>query len=110
MPSGSRRRCAGLKTSQFYRELYAYKPVEATLPPMGQGGMTLPLGHPALDAMVPTPFTLPPPPPAKAETPGSKTEPDPLLLPPPPPPSKDQQPKGETPTGDLPSDPFAPKE
>ncbi len=99
---------------EFYRELYAFKPVEATLPPMGQGGMTLPPGHPALDGMVPSsPLSLPPPPPSpppvKAETPGSKTEPDPALLPPPPPASKDA-PKAETPKGELPSDPFAPKE
>jgi len=96
---------------EFYRELYAYKPVEATLPPMGQGGMTLPPGHsPAIDALLREPFTLPPPPPAKAETPGSKTEVDPLLLPPPPPAPKNEQPKAEPPKGDLPSDPFAPKE
>ena len=103
----------------FYKELYAFKPVEATLPPMGQGGMTFPPGHPAVEGVMPSPLALPPPPPAKAETPaagggtGSKIEIDPLLLPPPPPPSapKADEPKAaETPKGDLPSDPFAPKE
>jgi hypothetical protein len=98
---------------EFYKELYAFKPVEATLPPMGQGGMTLPPGQSqALDAILREPFTLPPAPPAKAETPASKskTDVDPLLLPPPPPAPKEEQPKAEPPKGDLPGDPFAPKE
>jgi hypothetical protein len=87
--------------------------VEATLPAMGQEGLTLPPNRSALDSILPSPFTLPPPPapPMTVETPGPRTEPDPSLLPPPPPtPSKAEQPKAETPKGDLPSDPFSPKE
>jgi hypothetical protein len=96
---------------EFYRELYVYKPVEQTLAPGGQGGMTLPSGHPAVDALVPSPFSLPPPPPPKADTTGSKTEPDSSLLPPPPPlpAPKEKPPQPETPKGGLPDDPFAPK-
>jgi hypothetical protein len=32
----------------FYKELYAYKPAEVTIPPMGEQGIPLPLGHPPL--------------------------------------------------------------
>ena len=87
---------------EFYKELYAFKPVEATLPPMSQGGMTLPPNNAAIDAILREPFTLPPPPaPAtKAATPGSQTEPDPSLLPPPPA-SKDGAAQGRTAQGRL---------
>ena len=59
----------------FYKELYAYKPIEATIPPMGTqgftlpsnpgtGGLTLPPNHPPVDGpTIPAGSFLPPPPP-----------------------------------------------
>ena len=112
----------------FYKELYAYKPVEATLPPGGQGGFTLPPNHPAIDGspttpMFPSPLMLPPPPPSStpgpapapnAEKPEDKPAPG---LPPevftperPAPQDKDKdKTRAEPLKGDLPGDPFAPK-
>jgi len=70
----------------FYKDLYAYKPIEATIPPMstqgltlppnlGTGGLTLPPNHPPVDGpTIPAGSFLPP-------TPGGS------FLPPPPSPS-----------------------
>lgn len=100
----------------FYKELYAYKPVEATLPPMGQGTMTLPsMGQGGGGLNLPT--NHPP-------IDGSTTFPNfgsPLMIPPPPPSSPSPTPKDEpapgpgagtlqdkdTPLPGLPADPFA---
>jgi hypothetical protein len=124
---------------EFYKELYAYKPVETTLPPMGQGGLTLPPNHPPLDgpapSTFPSPLLLPPPPPNTStntntntsqgqgtSTEPAKTEPagiEPLLPPPPPSPAPKAEPapapEAETeapaakPASGLPSDPFTPE-
>lgn len=56
----------------FYKELYAFKPVETTLPPLGQDSIPLPPGHPTtgasggggLDSLL-----LPPPPPSLDDKP-----------------------------------------
>jgi hypothetical protein len=64
----------------FYKELYAFKPVEAILPPMGQGAVTLPPNHPPINGPgapdtvaplfnFPSPLDLPPPPPSPAPSP-----------------------------------------
>jgi tetratricopeptide (TPR) repeat protein len=47
------------EAAEFYRELYAYKVPEFTLPPEGE--MKLPPGHPLLNGLPPS--LLPPPPP-----------------------------------------------
>ena len=117
----------------FYNDLYNFKPIEATLAPMGQGGMLVPPNHPPIDGPVLSPSMIPPmaPPsgPAKAETPPTRIEIDPSLLPPPPPASKSEvkektalppdvfapaaeppAPKPETPKSDPPGDPSAPKD
>ena len=96
------------ETAAFYKQLYAYKPVEVTLPPGGKGGVSLPPNHPPLDGSSPlAPFMIPPPPPS----PGTKADAmpslplEPFTLPPPPS-------RGETPavSSELPADPFAPVE
>jgi hypothetical protein len=72
----SARLAALLKTPvavSFYKELYAFKPAEATLPPAGIGNIPLPFGHP------PTGGT------GSAPLPGSAIEPSPLVIPPLPP-------------------------
>jgi hypothetical protein len=87
----------------FYKELYAFKPVETTLAPGSTGGLSVPAGHPPIDmtAPPPLPFAVP-----KAGTPGATTEIDPALLPPPPPaPKADTQDK---PASALPDNVFAP--
>jgi hypothetical protein len=118
---------------EFYRELYAYKPAEVplppgdqntlSLPPEGKGTLSLPPDHPPIGGPTSTapplfsPLLPPPPPspaPAKGETP--KAEPAPSSLPPLPPspspePKKDEsKAPAETPKGELPADPFAPKD
>src|SRR5262249_21408735 len=109
---------------EFYKELYAFKPVEATLPPMGQGGLSLPPNHPPLDGPTQStntspllnfsPLTLPPPPPVptaptapKAETlreaekaPAKEAEAEPK--------TKAEPGKGAT-APDLPPDVFTPE-
>jgi hypothetical protein len=89
----------------FYKELYAYKPVEATLPPMGQGSFTLPPNHPSIDGSsttttptFPSPFVLPPPPPSSTPAPKAETVPAP----------KAETPQ-EKPAPGLPSDVFSPE-
>lgn len=59
----------------FYKELYSYKPVEATLPPMGTGSMGLPTGH------VPIPGFLPPPPGLGASSPAGSDLPADVFAP-----------------------------
>jgi tetratricopeptide (TPR) repeat protein len=73
------RRLATPEAKAFYKELYAYKPAEATLPPGDVGNFNLPLpaGHPPVGG------TSPVPPPADAK--GANAEPNPLAVPPPPP-------------------------
>jgi hypothetical protein len=74
----------------FYKELYAYKPVEATIPPMGTqgftlpdpgtGGFTLPPNHPPVDGpTIPAGSFLPPPPPPSPGTSGTMPARDSLL-------------------------------
>ena len=87
----------------FYKDLYAFNPPAATLPPGGVGGLDLPLpsGHPPVNfpgmpgGIIPGlgPVDLPLP------SSGRATEPNPSALPPPPP----------GPSDSLPADPFAPK-
>jgi hypothetical protein len=114
----------------FYKELYAYKPVEATLPPGGRGGFTLPPNHPLIDGSTtmpsfPSPLSLPPPPPSPTPAPAPNAEkpedkpapglPSEVFTPERPAPqdkdkSQAESPKqAEPPKGDLPGDPFAPK-
>jgi hypothetical protein len=66
----------------FYKELYAYKPAEVTIPPMGSQGLPLPPNHPPLSGpgMFPPPSTSTPTP----TTPLLDLK-SPLELPPPPP-------------------------
>jgi hypothetical protein len=52
---------------EFYKELYAFKPPEFSLPPRGQGSLKLPFGHPPVgDSSLVPPLPLPPPPPSPA--------------------------------------------
>lgn len=73
----------------FYKDLYAYKPPEVTIPPLGQENLNLPPDHPPI---------------------GGSSFPSPLMIPPPPPsPTPSGTPKAEQPAGaDLPGDVFAP--
>jgi hypothetical protein len=74
----------------FYKELYNSKPVEATIPPMGQIGVPLPANHPPISGpgstlgtgvsplLDPTsPLLLPPPPPVPTSTPAPTPTPAP---------------------------------
>jgi hypothetical protein len=61
----------------FYKELYAFKPVEMTLPSMGQGSIPLPPGHPSVGPN--SPFLLPPPPPSVDGTTKASPAPTPGL-------------------------------
>jgi len=116
------------ETAAFYKELYAYKPVEATLPPGGTSPLTLPsvgsslgeipglgsstgtipgLGGSTLPIKLPDPMLVPPPPPTpepKKEAGGSRT----IELNPPTPAPKAESPAPK-PAPILPSEPFAPK-
>jgi hypothetical protein len=106
----------------FYKELYAFKPVEATLPPMGQGALTLPPNHPPINGPAPgdsvapllnfpAPLDLPPPPPS----PPASSSPAPAPAPAPASPAdaprtEAPQDKGKTtPEPTLPPDVFSPK-
>jgi tetratricopeptide (TPR) repeat protein len=66
----------------FYKEFYAYKPLEATLAPGSTSTLEMPTGHPPIGGTVPAP----------SGTPGTSPEPSPLIVPPPPP---SPTPKGE---------------
>jgi hypothetical protein len=103
----------------FYKELYSTKTAELTLPAGGQGSMTLSPDHPPIGGTMPSPLSVPLPPPlsgpilgpAGTEASKAKAESDFILLPPPPPaPKGEQKPKPDASKGDLPSDPFLPKE
>lgn len=90
----------------FYKELYAYKPTDVTLPPMGDMKFPLPPGHPAIDS----PLMLPPPPPTSPaaslptkETVTTPTLPGDIFAAPPAPVSKDT-----TTSPSLPEGVFAP--
>lgn len=118
----------------FYKELYAYKPVEATIPPMGTGGFTLPAipgagglslppSHPPVDGpTIPAGSFMPPLPPPGAS--GTMPARDSLLDTPLPgnpfspgsttpkvAPAKPAPKAGETatPGSDLPGDVFSPQ-
>jgi hypothetical protein len=88
------------ETVSFYKELYAYTPAEATIPPLGQQGFNLPPNHPFLGGAsqstspllnFPSGSMIPPPPPAP------RTE------------SPKDAPKEKTGAGpELPEDVFAP--
>jgi hypothetical protein len=111
------------ESAAFYKELYAYKPVETTLPPGGQGSLSLPPNHPPIGGATTAPTSslplvfpsTPPPGSAAAKEASSKvTEPPSLLLPPPPPPPPPTPtPKAETPGNTsapgLPADVFTPE-
>lgn len=72
---------------EFYKELYTYKPVETTLPPLGSGTLPLPPGHPSIGNFG---SMLPPPPPGSSGMSGPGMT-------------------GPSPAGaDLPADVFAP--
>jgi len=76
-------------TAAFYKGLYAFKPLETTLPPLGQGSFSLPTGHPPVGG---GPLFAP-------------------LLPPPPPPSSSSStpsPAAGAGSTELPADVFAP--
>lgn len=126
------------ETAAFYKELYAYKPVETTLPPGGTSPLTLPPVGSSLGSIpglggsttspikLPDPLLVPPPPPTPApkkdatgahtidlSPPAPKAE-SPAPKPAPTLPPEPFAPKAETPapkpapTGGLPSDPFGP--
>jgi hypothetical protein len=63
----------------FYKELYACKPPEVTLPPGGRSGLPLPPDHPSIGgpSMLPPPVIVPPPP-----SPEPKAKPKPEADPP----------------------------
>ena len=94
------------ESEEFYKQLYAFKPTTATLPPGGAASFPgLPADHPPIpgfdaSSLVP-PIMIPPP----AEQAGGKSEmPAPVLLPPTPKPEgAPAQPKSE-----LPDDVFTP--
>jgi hypothetical protein len=74
----------------FYKELYAYKPPEATLPPGGRSSIPSPPDHPPIGgpSMLPPPVIVPPPP-----SPESKAKP---------------KPGATLPSGEMPDDILAP--
>ncbi len=96
------------ESAAFYKELYAFRPTEAILPPGGQGNfpMTLPpsLGGSSKTTPfdLPFPMNLPPPPPPSptsapaSEPPASGAVPAPSTTAP-----------AEAPKSELPADPFA---
>lgn len=103
------------EAAAFYKDLYAFKPTEATLPP--GGGITLPglpggpnpllvpptaAGGSGSPLKLPDPMVIPPPPPTKAEAPAAKT----IELAPAKP-AQAEAPESSLPA--LPSEPFAPK-
>ncbi|SIN76523.1 hypothetical protein SAMN05444166_0716 [Singulisphaera sp. GP187] len=89
----------------FYKELYAFKPVETTLPPLGQGSIPLPPGHPSTGTGS---LLLPPPPPSSVETPKMPAG-DEATKAPAPAPAGDEKPKANpAPASGLPDDVFAP--
>ncbi len=104
----------------FYKQLYEFKPMTATLPPAGEGNpFSLPLGHPPVggvpDASSLLPPSLLPPTPTKSDSEKTATKdemPAPVLLPPPPPKDKAAtepgSTDGSTPKAELPPDVFAP--
>jgi tetratricopeptide (TPR) repeat protein len=98
----------------FYKELYAYKASEATLPPLGQEGINLPPNHPPLDSPTVPASLLPPPPPSPPASPLAPAAsgtgqpslpglPSDIFAPVAP------ETKAEAPKTALPSDVFAPK-
>ena len=113
------------ETITFYKELSAFKPAEATLPPGGTGSLNIPM--PGLGGSGTSPISIPEFPLGKAAAPGAGmlpiTLPDLSKLPPPPPVAT---PKTETPAaktielappvepapkpkeGDLPANVFTP--
>ena len=120
------------ETAAFYKELYAYKPTEAVLPPGGTGALDIPMppfGGSGSGSATP-PITIPDIPIGKAATPAAGAGSSPTTLPdlsnlPPPPPQptaapKVEEPKGKTidltppaaapkaKDGEIPADPFTP--
>jgi hypothetical protein len=99
------------ETVEFYKQLYAYKPVEMSLPPLGRQNLSLPPNHPPLNGpTVPTstPFSLPPLVPGLGQP--STLGGSPPSSPPPPP---EPAPRGKAAAGadhgpELPADVFAP--
>lgn len=89
------------ETVAFYKELYAFKPVEVTLPPSGEGSIPLPPGHPSPGSD--SPLLLPPPPPSAGGAPKASTDGTPAASPPPAPAAA-----APTPAPTLPDDVFAP--
>lgn len=91
------------ETVAFYKELYAFKPVETTLPPLGQGSIPLPPGHPTGDTGS---LLLPPPPPSSNDQPKVPAEGEASKAP-----NVDEKPKASpapASTSGLPDDVFAP--
>jgi tetratricopeptide (TPR) repeat protein len=100
---------------EFYKQLYAYKPVEMSLPPMGRQDLSLPPNHPPLNGpTVPTstPFSFPPLVPgaaAKSGQPSPSGGPLPMIPPPPPEPAGKGSAAAAAGQGsELPPDVFAP--
>lgn len=95
---------------EFYKNLYAFKPPEVTLPPGGVGNIpiSLPDNHPPVDGVKAGSFAVPAPG-ATAETPSA--EPSPEIVPPPPssPAAKPETPKKAESSDSLPGEVFAPK-
>jgi tetratricopeptide (TPR) repeat protein len=106
------------ETVKFYNDLYAYKPTEVTLPPGGQGGLTIPpLGRPPGGTNVPESILLPAPPvdvSKKAATPtqGLPKLPDDVFAPSTPSPAGTDGKAGATksPSGEIPLEVFGPDE
>ena len=111
----SARALAASDSRSFYKELYAYKPAEVTLPPGGIGNINFPAPggagalsspFPMKPSVEPSPLAVPPPPPSPTPAPKADSAAKELLL--------DLQ-KGDAPKakaepkkGDLPDDLFAP--
>ncbi len=91
-----------LKTPEaeaFYKQLYAYKPPTASLPPGGMGKFDIPLpaGHPPVGGPLSAPFSIP----------GLPGEPSPFSIPAPPPSADPTKPVAPA-TTTIPDDPFTP--
>ncbi len=76
----------------FYKELYAFKAPEVTLPPMGQRGLNLLPNHPPINGPTVPASLLPPPPPSPPPIPLAPTASE----------------TGQPPAPGLPLDIFAP--
>jgi len=93
----------------FYKELYAYKPTETTIPPLGEGSLNFPLGTPLQGEGSSSPFSFtPPPPPTPATTPKTESPVNPELPTNVFSPDTNAAPKEKGAKSELPQDVFSP--